>query len=104
MAWLVLMVAGLCEPIWVIALGRIDSPTRFGSIVTFLAFLVISLGGLSWALRDLPTGVAYAVWVAVGAVATVAISVALGEENLTVMKAVFLAVIIGGVVGLKAVS
>ncbi|WP_313512200.1 multidrug efflux SMR transporter [Corynebacterium variabile] len=104
MAWFVLVVAGLCEPIWVIALGRVDSVTRLGPIAVFLTFLTISLAGLSWAMRDLPTGVAYAVWVAIGAVATVALSVALGEEHLTVLKVVFLVVIIGGVAGLKAVS
>ena len=104
MAWFVLVVAGLCEPIWVIALGKVDSLTRYGPIVVFLIFLAVSLTGLSWALRDLPTGVAYAVWVAIGAVATVAISVALGEEQLSAMKVLFLVVIIAGVAGLKAVS
>lgn len=104
MAWIVLVVAGLCEPVWVTALGKVDSVTRVGPIAVFLIFLTVSLAGLSLALRELPTGVAYAVWVAIGAVSTVALGVLTGEESLTAMKAVFLAVIIAGVVGLKIVS
>ena len=59
--------------------------------------------GLGWALRDLPVGTAYAVWVGVGAVLTVAWAMTTGAEAVTPMKLVFLASIVGGVVGLELV-
>lgn len=104
MAWAVLVISGLFEAVWATALGRIDSWTRIGPIVVFVLGLTLSMGGLAWAMRSLPTGTSYAVWVAVGAVATVGVSAVLGEENLSLAKVVFLVVIIGGVIGLKTVS
>lgn len=104
MAWAVLVVSGLFEAVWATALGRIDGWTRVGPMVVFAVGLLVSMGGLAWAMRSLPTGTAYAVWVAVGAVATVGVSAATGAENLSLLKVVFLVVIIGGVIGLKTVS
>ncbi len=67
----------------------------------FLAALALSMAGLGWAMRDLPVGTAYAVWVGVGAVLTVGWAMATGQETVSVLKLLFLAAIVGGVVGLK---
>lgn len=104
MAWIILILSGLFEAVWATALGRMDGFTRLTPIVVFVAGLLISMVGLGWAMRDLPTGTAYAVWVAVGAVATVAYAAYTGDETLTLTKILFLAMIIGGVVGLKMAS
>ena len=85
---------------WATALGRMDG-FRPGPIVVFTVALVVSMGGLGWAMRDLPTGTAYAVWTSLGAVLTVGYSTLAGHEEMSWLKALFLAGIIGCVVGLK---
>lgn len=104
MAWTILIISGLFEAVWATALGRIDGLTRPLPIAVFVGGLTISMAGLWWAMRDLPTGTAYAVWVAVGAVTTVAYAAAAGDETLNLAKIIFLGMIIGGVVGLKMAS
>ena len=60
------------------------------------------MAGLAYAMRELPVGTSYAVWVGIGAVLTVAYAMATGDEAVSALKVVFLAMIIGGVIGLKA--
>ncbi|WP_454299522.1 DMT family transporter [Salana multivorans] len=104
MSWFVLIVSGVFEAVWATALGRSEGFTKLGPTLVFAGALVVSMGGLAYAMRELPTGTSYAVWVAVGAVLTVLIAVLTGAESMTLLKALFLAMIVGGVVGLKAVS
>lgn len=104
MSWFVLIVSGVFEAVWATALGRSEGFAKLGPTLVFAGALVVSMGGLAYAMRELPTGTSYAVWVAVGAVLTVLIAVLTGAESMTLLKALFLAMIVGGVVGLKAVS
>jgi quaternary ammonium compound-resistance protein SugE len=92
------------EAVWATALGRSDGLSRIGPAVVFFVALAASMAGLAYAMRELPVGTAYAVWVGIGAVLTVIIAVASGGESLSALKALFLAMIVGGVVGLKVVS
>ena len=62
------------------------------------------MGGLAWAMRSILVGTAYTVWAGVGASVAVIYSFAAGHEAATAWKVLFLAMIIGGIVGLKAVS
>jgi quaternary ammonium compound-resistance protein SugE len=101
MSWLVLVLSGALEAVWATALSRSDGLTRLLPSAVFVAALVLSMLGLGWALRDLPVGAAYAVWVGIGAVLTVAWAMTTGAEAVTPAKLVFLAAIVGGVVGLK---
>ena len=103
MSWIVLVVSGMFEAVWAIALSRSEGFTRLAPSVVFGVALVISMGGLAWAMRELPVGTSYAVWVAIGAVITVVYSMATGQEALTALKVQFLAMIVGGVVGLKLI-
>ncbi len=103
MSWIVLVVSGMFEAVWAIALSRSEGFTRLAPSVVFGVALVISMGGLAWAMRELPVGTSYAVWVAIGAVITVVYSMATGQEALTALKVLFLAMIVGGVIGLKLV-
>ena len=104
MAWIVLVLSGVLEAVWATALGRSEGFTRVAPSVVFGVALVVSMGGLAYAMRDLPIGTAYAVWVGIGASLTVVYAMLTGAEPVSVAKVVFLLMIIGGVVGLKAVS
>ena len=103
MAWVVLVVSGVLEAVWATALGKADGFSRMSPLLVFAAGLIASMAGLAYAMRSLPTGTAYAVWVGIGAVATVAYAMATGDEPITTLKVVFLAGIVACVVGLKLV-
>ncbi|MFR9727619.1 DMT family transporter [Saccharopolyspora sp. MS10] len=101
MSWLVLVLSGVLEAVWATALGKSGGLSRLGPTVVFFAALAASMGGLAFAMRDLPVGTSYAVWVGIGAVLTVAYAMTTGEEAVSVLKVLFLAMIVGGVIGLK---
>ncbi|HEX5532668.1 MAG TPA: multidrug efflux SMR transporter [Actinomycetales bacterium] len=101
MSWFVLVLSGVLEAVWATALGKSEGFSRLGPSLVFGVALVASMGGLAYAMRDLPVGTAYAVWVGIGAVLTVVYAMATGEEPVSVLKLVFLLLIVGGVVGLK---
>ncbi|TLW91793.1 multidrug efflux SMR transporter [Saccharomonospora piscinae] len=103
MSWFVLIVSGVLEAVWATALGRSEGLSRLGPSIVFFTALAASMAGLAYAMRELPVGTSYAVWVGVGAVLTVLYAMATGQEPVSTMKVVFLAMIVGGVVGLKLV-
>ncbi|MGN0101635.1 multidrug efflux SMR transporter [Dietzia sp. CH92] len=104
MAWVVLVLSGVLEAVWATALGRSEGFTRLWPSAVFGVALVVSMVGLAYAMRDLPVGTAYAVWVGIGASLTVVYAMVTGAEPVSAAKVLFLAMIVGGVVGLKAVS
>lgn len=104
MHWLVLVLSGVLEAVWATALGMSDGLTKLWPSVVFFVATVLSVVGLGYAMKELPTGTAYAVWVGIGASITVIYAMATGNEPFTAAKGVFLAMIIGGVIGLRAVS
>ncbi len=103
MSWFVLVVSGVLEAVWATALGRSEGLSRLGPSVVFFVALAASMAGLGYAMRELPTGTSYAVWVGIGAVLTVVYATLTGAEPMSVLKAVFLLMIITGIVGLKLV-
>ena len=103
MSWLVLVLSGVLEAVWATAMGKSEGFSKLSPSIVFAVALVASMAGLAYAMRDLPVGTAYAVWVGIGAVLTVVYAMATGDEAASLPKVVFLAVIIGGVVGLKLV-
>jgi quaternary ammonium compound-resistance protein SugE len=104
MAWIVLVISGVLEAVWATALGRSEGLSRPGPTGVFGVALVLSMIGLAYAMRTLPTGTAYAVWVGIGASLTVVYAMATGTEPVTLARVVFLLLIISGIVGLKLVS
>jgi quaternary ammonium compound-resistance protein SugE len=94
----------MLEAVWASALGASDGLRRRGPTVLFLITTVASVVGLAIAMRDLPAGTAYAVWVAVGATLTVIWAMVRGHEPVSVVKVALLAGIIACVIGLKVVS
>lgn len=103
MPWLVLVLSGLCEAVWATALGASNGFSEPVATVMFFVFLVISTLGLGWAVRHIPIGTAYAVWTGIGAALTVLWAMVTGAEGVSAWKFVFLAGIIGAVLGLKLV-
>ena len=101
MSWFVLVLSGVLEAVWATALGRSEGFTRLAPSVVFGVALVLSMVGLAYAMRELPVGTAYAVWVGIGAVLTVVIAMVTGEETVSPVKLLLLAGIVGCVVGLK---
>lgn len=101
MAWIVLVVSGVLEAVWALALGRSEGFTRLAPSVVFGVALVLSMGGLAYAMRTLPTGTSYAVWVGIGASLTVAVSMATGSEPVSLVKVLLLLGLVGCIVGLK---
>lgn len=101
MSWIVLVLSGILEAVWATALGRSQGFTRLGPTVVFGAALVLSMGGLAWAMRDLPVGTAYAVWVGIGAVGTVGWAMSTGAEPASLVRILLVGMIVAGVVGLK---
>jgi quaternary ammonium compound-resistance protein SugE len=104
MAWAVLVGAGLLEVVWAIALKHTHGFTRLWPSVLGVTAAVVSFVMLSSALKSLPVGTAYAVWVGIGALGVaLAGMVALGESAAP-LRVGFLALILIGVVGLKIVE
>ena len=101
MAWLVLILSGVLEAVWAIALGKSEGFSRLVPSVVFLVGLVLSMGGLAYALRTLPVGTGYAVWVGVGASLAVLYGMVAGDESVSVVKVALLVGLIGCVIGLK---
>ncbi|MGW1742629.1 DMT family transporter [Nocardia sp. NPDC001965] len=104
MSWLVLLLSGVLEAVWAAALSASHGFRRWKPTVLFVIALVLSMAGLAWAMIDLPTGTAYAVWVGVGATLTVVWAVLTGRERAGTARILLLSLLIVSVVGLKAVS
>jgi quaternary ammonium compound-resistance protein SugE len=101
MAWVVLFLSGLLECVWAVALDRSANFTRLVPSIVFVVSLMLSMAGLSWALRELPVGTAYAVWVGIGAVGTAVLGIALLGEPATAARLTSIGLIVAGIVGLK---
>ncbi|MFC5280733.1 DMT family transporter [Arcanobacterium canis] len=104
MYWFVLIISGLLEAVWATALGKSAAFTKIVPSITFVIALIFSMLGLAFAMRDLPTGTAYAVWVGIGVTVTVVYAMLTGTEPASVLKIVFLLMIVSGIIGLKVVS
>ena len=104
MAWFLLIVAGLFEVGWAIGLKYTEGFTRLWPSLGTAAAMLVSLGLLGLAMKSLPVGTAYAVWVGVGAVGTVILGVALFGEPMGTLRVVSMLLIIAGLVGLKLAS
>jgi len=104
MAWVFLGLAGALEVSFTTALKYAEGFTKLWPSVIF----VLAYGGSAWflaqAVKTIPLGTAYAIWTGIGAVGTAIVGIALFGEPATALRLLFLAVIVGGIVGLKLVS
>ena len=104
MVWIVLVAAGLFEIVWAVGLKYTEGFTRLWPTAGTLLAMAVSFGLLSHALKTLPVGTAYAVWTGIGAFGTALIGILIFGEPATAMRLVFLALLIGSIIGLKLVS
>lgn len=104
MAWFLLVVAGLLEVGWAIGLKYTEGFTRPWPSVFTLAAMVLSVVLLGIAMKTLPVGTSYAVWVGVGAVGTAILGMVLFGEPASAGRLVSLGLIVAGIVGLKLAS
>jgi quaternary ammonium compound-resistance protein SugE len=101
MAWIILVVAGLFEVGWAIGLKYTQGFTRLWPTLGTVVAMIISLWLLGVAMKSLPVGTAYSVWVGVGAVGTVALGIVLLGEPANAARLISVALIIAGIAGLK---
>ena len=101
MAWVALVVAGLFEVAWAIGLKYTEGFTRLWPTVGTIAAMTVSLALLGVAMKTLPVGTSYAVWVGVGAVGTAILGIVLLGESANAGRLLSLALIVAGIVGLK---
>ncbi len=104
MAWIFLAVAGALEVGFTTSLKYAEGFTKLWPSLIFVAAYAGSAWFLSLAIKGIPIGTAYAVWTGIGAVGTALVGIALFGEPATALRLLFLAVIVGGIVGLKLVS
>ena len=104
MDWVVLVVSGAMEAVWAQALDRSEGFSQPVPTIVFLAALAASMLGLSHAVRSIPLGTAYAVWVGIGAALTVAWGVVSGADSFSWAKVLLIAGLVACVVGLKLVG
>lgn len=101
MSWVLLVLAGLFEIGWAVGLKYTEGFTRPLPTVLTVGAMVISLGLLGVAMRTLPVGTAYAVWVGIGAAGTVLLGILVLNEPATAARLISVALIVAGVIGLK---
>ena len=101
MAWVILVIAGVFEVGWAIGLKYTEGLTRLWPTVWTIIAMIVSLSLLGIAMKSLPVGTAYSVWVGVGAVGTVALGIVLLGEPANAARLISIALIVAGIVGLK---
>ena len=104
MAWVVLVASGCMECVWAVALGKSDGFTHPLPTIIFVLACLLSMLGLGYALKTLPVGTSYAVWVGTGAALTMAFGMMEGSESVSAVKILLICGLIGCLVGLKLVS
>jgi len=101
MNWVVLVFAGLFEIGWAIGLKYTEGFTRLWPSVATVLAMIISIGLLGLAMKSLPVGTAYAIWVGIGAIGTVVLGIVLFGEPANTLRIASLALIVAGIIGLK---
>lgn len=101
MSWIILFIAGLLEVVWAIGLRYTHGFTRLTPSVITVTAMIVSIVLLSWAMRSLPVGTAYAVWTGIGAVGAAITGILLLGESASLARIASLALIVAGIIGLK---
>ena len=101
MSWIILFFAGLFEVGWAVGLKYTDGFSRPLPTALTVGAMIISLGLLGLAMKELPLGTAYVIWTGVGAVGTVIAGIILFGESMALFRLASVALIIAGLVGLK---
>ena len=101
MSWIILLIAGLLEVVWAIGLKYTHGFTRLTPSIITITAMIVSIALLSWAMRTLPVGTAYAVWTGIGAVGAAITGILLLGESASLPRIISLCLIVIGILGLK---
>ena len=101
MTWIVLVMSGMLETVWATALERSAGLSRPVPAAVFGVSLVLSMAGLAYALRTIPVGTGYAVWVGIGATLTAVVGMVALGESASLPRILSLLLVVAGIVGLK---
>ena len=101
MNWLILILAGLFEVVWAIALKMSDGFKNIAADAVFVGGMAISVWLLAVAMKSIPMGTAYAVWTGVGAVGGFVVGIVMFGESVSALRIASAALIVAGIVGLK---
>lgn len=101
MPWLVLVIAGLVEVVWAFYMKQSEGFTRLWPSLATIVGMLISFAMLSWAMRALPLGTAYAVWTGIGAVGSFALGIFLLGEGVSALRLLAAGMIVGGLILMK---
>ena len=101
MSWIILFFAGLFEVAWAIGLKYTDGFTRPIPTLLTVGAMIVSVGLLGLAMKELPLGTAYAIWTGVGAVGTVIAGIFLFGESMALVRLLSVGLIVAGLIGLK---
>lgn len=104
MAWIALVIAGVLETIWAVAMKQSHGFTKPGPTVLMIVTMAASFGLLAWAMRSLPLGTAYAVWTGIGIIGAVAFGILLFGESASPARLACVAMILSGIIGLKLIT
>ncbi|MBS1203948.1 MAG: multidrug transporter [Proteobacteria bacterium] len=101
MSWLILLIAGLLEVVWAVGLKYTHSFTRLTPSIITVTAMIASVVLLSWAMKTLPVGTAYAIWTGIGAVGAAVAGIVLLGESASLARILSLCLIVVGIIGLK---
>lgn len=101
MSWLILLIAGLLEVVWAIGLKYTHGFTRLTPSIITVTAMIASVVLLSWAMKILPVGTAYAIWTGIGAVGAAVAGIVLLGESASLARILSLCLIVAGIIGLK---
>ncbi|MGK3950432.1 DMT family transporter [Microbacterium sp. K2] len=104
MSWIVLIISGVLEAVWATALGKSEGLTKLWPSFIFVGGLALSMIGLAFAMRDIATGTAYAVWVGIGVTLTVVWAMVTGDSEISWARILLLLGLVGCIVGLKLID
>lgn len=104
MIWLILFIAGLFEIAWAVGIKYSDGFTKPLPSILIIISMIISMGLLSYSVKHLPVGTAYAIWTGIGAVGTAIMGIILFQESKELIRLFFIFLIVIGIVGLKLVE
>ncbi|AYG94063.1 QacE family quaternary ammonium compound efflux SMR transporter [Brevundimonas naejangsanensis] len=104
MAWIFLFLAGLLEVVWAFLMKMSDGFSRPWPTIGTLAFMIVSFGLLSLAMKSLPLGTAYVIWTGIGAVGAFVVGIAVLGEPVTPMRVIGAVLIVSGLIVLKLAS
>ncbi len=104
MAWFILIIAGMFETVWAIALKYSEGFTKLWPSVLTAVAMALSVYLLAVALKSLPLGTAYTIWTGIGAVGTVIYGIMVFGESKDFLKILFVLMIVGGIVGLRSIT